>query len=125
LFLSDRCYVCHYLSYTKQDDFTFAAFQQLKEKSIDAPLTEKEMASKSEATMEVDYGHTREYVHSVSFPISTAALTALKQLSSGGDNLVQLVCILPLCLPLLLVARYSLLHLRFACYYCASCFDCS
>ena len=74
-----------------QEDFTYAAFLQLKSKTIDAPLTEAEIVHKSEASMEVDYGHTREYVHSVSFPISAAGVTALRALSSGSNNLVQLV----------------------------------
>jgi len=74
-----------------QEDFTYAAFLQLKSKTIDAPLTEAEIVHKSEASMEVDYGHTREYVHSVSFPISAAGVAALRALSSGSNNLVQLV----------------------------------
>lgn len=39
--------------------------------------------------MEIDAGHTREYVHSVLFPMSSDAVNALKNLSS--KNVVQLV----------------------------------
>lgn len=35
-------------------------------------------------------GHTREYVHSVLFPMSVDAVNALKNLSN--NNVVQLVC---------------------------------
>lgn len=41
--------------------------------------------------MEVDVGHTREYVHSVLFPMSTQAVSALKNLATS--NVVQLVTI--------------------------------
>ncbi len=41
---------------------------------------------------EIDYGHTREYVHSVAFPISDAASNALRSIAAGANNLVILVC---------------------------------
>ena len=60
-----------------------------KKASIDAPLTQSEQSRNAAATMEVDMGHTREYVHSVLFPMSTEAVAALKSLDS--NNVVQLV----------------------------------
>jgi len=72
------------------DDITWALFQQhdKKKASIDAPLTLSEQSRNATATMEVDMGHTREYVHSVLFPMSTEAVSALKNLAS--NNVVQL-----------------------------------
>jgi len=72
------------------DDITWELYQQHDRKKgvNDAPLTQSEVSRNAAATMEVDLGHTREYVHSVLFPMSTDAVAALKNLSN--NNVVQL-----------------------------------
>jgi len=75
---------------SSNDDITWELYQQHdKTKGIsDAPLTQSEVSRNAASTMEVDMGHTREYVHSVLFPMSTDAVSALKNLST--TNVVQL-----------------------------------
>ena len=73
-----------------QDDITWELYKQHDKKKgvADAPLTQSEQSKASTGTMEIDHGHTREYVHSVLFPMSVEAATALKNLNS--KNVVQL-----------------------------------
>jgi len=72
------------------DDITWELYQQHDRKRgvSDAPLTQSEVSRNAAATMEVDLGHTREYVHSVLFPMSVDAVSALKNLAN--KNVVQL-----------------------------------
>jgi len=74
------------------EEFTYEAFKDFQKKKIhtDIPLTNAEIQTRTERTAEVDLGHTREYVHSVRFPMSEAALTKLKAFLSGQVALVQL-----------------------------------
>ena len=63
---------------------------------LKAPLTEEEktLQSVKDAEAEASQGTTYRRVHisdHFSFPVAEAALQALKALTSGGDNLVQLV----------------------------------
>jgi len=77
---------------TTPDDFTYEAYLDFEKKktSFDHPLTSTELQTRAEKTLEVDLGSTREYVHSVQFPISPAAVEKLKLLNAGSLNLVQL-----------------------------------
>ena len=45
----------------------------------------------SEKRAEIDTGGSTQYVHSVSFPMSSDAKSKVKSITSGGPNLVQLV----------------------------------
>jgi len=74
------------------EEFTYDAFQDHQKKKIlsDVPLTSSELQTRSERTAEVDMGHTREYVHSVKFPMSDAALAKLKALPTSSVALVLL-----------------------------------
>jgi len=71
------------------DDFSYEAYVVLRTSAVESPLTEAEITTRAEATMEVDYGTTREYVHSVSFPMARVAADALKAIGSS-KSLVQL-----------------------------------
>jgi len=64
----------------------------IKRKKIltDVPLSASEIQTRTEKCSEIDLGHTREYVHSVRFPMSNSALEKLKVLPSGSVNLIQL-----------------------------------
>jgi len=72
------------------DDITWDLYlQHDRRRGIgDAPLTQAEISRSAEIEMVYDPGHSREYVHSVTFPMSAAAVSALKNLSSA--NVVQL-----------------------------------
>jgi twinfilin-like protein len=73
-----------------KEEFTWAAYEEsLKKPASSAPLTAAEMQYASEAHAEVDPGHSREYVHSVRFPLSNTADQALRSFSSN-KNFVQL-----------------------------------
>jgi len=74
------------------DDVSWEMYKQHdRKKGVgDAPLTEAEIQVSAASRMEIDHGHTREYVHSVMFPMSAQAVQALKNLSGGAQNLVQL-----------------------------------
>jgi len=73
-----------------KEDLTWEAYQIHREKlSAPSPYTAAEVQYKNETTAEVDHGTSREYVHSVKFPLSDAAKRALKDFSSS-KNLVQL-----------------------------------
>lgn len=68
-----------------------------KHGELKAPLTEEEQTLQGvkEAEAEASRGTTSRSSHvssGLSFPVSDAALQALKALQSGDDNLVQLVC---------------------------------
>jgi len=71
------------------EDFTWEAYLSHATRTIDAPLTEAEKVASLESNMEIDHGHTREYVHSVKFPVSRDAIDALSKIG-GKYNLVQL-----------------------------------
>ena len=43
-----------------------------------------------ESRMEIHSGVSREYVHSVQFPMDKAALSAIEQVKSGSLNVIQL-----------------------------------
>eukprot|EP01095_Lingulamoeba_sp_RSL-Kostka_P002794 TRINITY_DN13711_c0_g1_i1.p1 TRINITY_DN13711_c0_g1~~TRINITY_DN13711_c0_g1_i1.p1 ORF type:complete len:342 (+),score=143.87 TRINITY_DN13711_c0_g1_i1:51-1076(+) len=77
---------------SNEDEITWELFQQHNKTNgnKDAPLTEAEMQYASEIKLEIDYGHTREYVHSVAFPMSMEAVNALKEMNNGNNNFVQL-----------------------------------
>jgi len=73
------------------DDFTWEAFLGRSEKEVsDVLLTASEVQLKHEITAEIDPGHTREYVHSVKFPLSKDASKALSSLGEK-KNFVQLL----------------------------------
>eukprot|EP01096_Ripella_sp_DP13-Kostka_P018225 TRINITY_DN9786_c0_g1_i1.p1 TRINITY_DN9786_c0_g1~~TRINITY_DN9786_c0_g1_i1.p1 ORF type:complete len:343 (-),score=156.66 TRINITY_DN9786_c0_g1_i1:72-1073(-) len=73
------------------DELTWDLFQQHDKKNFsNAPLTEAEVQTAAESRAEVDYGHTREYVHSVAFPISDEASSALRSLATRVVDLVIL-----------------------------------
>jgi len=68
------------------EDFTWEAFQEsLKKPQGTAPLTADEVQRSSMAGAEIDPGHTREYVHSVKFPLSIAAQNALRNLTPAQN----------------------------------------
>ena len=75
---------------SSNDDITWALYQQHDRKKgvNDAPLTQSEIAKGMTAELSVDVGHTREYVHSVRFPMSNAAVNALNNFNT--NNIVQL-----------------------------------
>mmetsp|Transcript_38494 Transcript_38494/g.96860 ORF Transcript_38494/g.96860 Transcript_38494/m.96860 type:complete len:347 (+) Transcript_38494:77-1117(+) len=54
-----------------------------------APLTASEVQSHHETVAIVHHGHTKQYVHSVKFPMSAAAKDAVKKFKSGSLNLAQ------------------------------------
>jgi len=75
---------------SEKTDFTWEAYQAHRDKHVaPAPYTAAEVQYQSETSMEVDHGTAREYVHSVKFPLSAAAKSALSNFSSS-NNFVQL-----------------------------------
>jgi len=76
-----------------KDDVTYEAFVEFKNRRITdhTVMTASELQYRREVTAEVAVGTTKEYVHSVKFPISTEAASKLKSLSNGSVSLVQLV----------------------------------
>jgi len=62
------------------DDITWVMYQQHSRKKgiADAPLTQAEISRGQEVELAIDHGHSREYVHSVRFPMSSEAVSALK-----------------------------------------------
>ena len=62
----------------------------LNSKKIEAPLTKSEVVLKQESIMEVHSGVSREYVHSVQFPMDKAALSAVEEVMAGRLNVVQM-----------------------------------
>jgi len=77
---------------TTPDEFTYEAYLDFENKktSFDTPMTATELQTRAERTSEVAQGTSKEYVHSVQFPISSDALDKLRALNSGSLNLVQL-----------------------------------
>jgi len=76
---------------TEVPEFSWEAYQDtLKKPTSNAILTPSEMQYHHEATAEIDHGHTREYVHSVRFPLSSDAQHALNDLATKKHNFVQL-----------------------------------
>jgi len=98
-FLSFFLYFISFLVDSKsapsQDDVTYEAFIDFKNRRITdhTVMTAAELQYRREVTAEIAVGTTKEYVHSVKFPISTEAAAKLKALSTGGATLVQLVSI--------------------------------
>lgn len=83
-------YFAHDLYGSEPEDFSWEAYQEsLKKPQASAPLTATEIQRSSMAQAEVDPGHTREYVHSVKFPLSTDAQNALRNLSAS-QNYIQI-----------------------------------
>jgi len=75
---------------SEKSEFSWAAYQDtLSKPASSTALTASEMQYHHEATLEIDPGHTREYVHGVRFPLSAAAHDALNQFSMR-QNFVQL-----------------------------------
>eukprot|EP01098_Paradermamoeba_levis_P004891 TRINITY_DN2085_c0_g1_i1.p1 TRINITY_DN2085_c0_g1~~TRINITY_DN2085_c0_g1_i1.p1 ORF type:complete len:205 (+),score=75.57 TRINITY_DN2085_c0_g1_i1:505-1119(+) len=62
----------------------------LTKKYSEGPLTQTEILSKMERFAVVEQGASKEYVHSVAFPLSTEGKESLKKLAAGDLNLVQL-----------------------------------
>jgi len=60
-------------------------------KEADDALTVTEVALRSEATAEVHHGVSREYVHSVQFPVDKQVFAALEKLKSGRVTFIQLL----------------------------------
>jgi len=85
-------YFAHDLHGTTKEEFTYAAFVDHKNRklAIDQPLTSTEIQTRAEKSAEVDLGHTREYVHSVKFPMANAAVDSLRSLNDGSLSYVQL-----------------------------------
>eukprot|EP01102_Stenamoeba_stenopodia_P008085 TRINITY_DN2296_c0_g1_i1.p1 TRINITY_DN2296_c0_g1~~TRINITY_DN2296_c0_g1_i1.p1 ORF type:complete len:318 (+),score=55.34 TRINITY_DN2296_c0_g1_i1:94-1047(+) len=78
---------------SSKDDVTYEAFVEFKNRRITdhTVMTAAELQYRREVTAEIAVGTTKEYVHSVKFPISTEAAAKLKGLSNGTVTLVQLV----------------------------------
>jgi len=72
------------------DDVTWELYLQHDRKRgiADAPLTQSEISRSAAAELEIDPGHSREYVHSVLFPMSSQSVAALKNINAA--NVVQL-----------------------------------
>jgi twinfilin-like protein len=85
-------YFAHDIHGTTKEEFTYAAFLDHKNRKLgnDQPLTATEIQTRAEKFLEIDHGHTREYVHSVKFPMATAAVDKLRLLNSGSISYVQL-----------------------------------
>jgi len=76
---------------SEPDEFTWDAYQDMLQKPFaPPPFTGSELHAMNELTSAVDPGHTREYVHSVRFPLSRDALSALQSFSAS-KNFVQLL----------------------------------
>lgn len=76
------------------EDVTYQAYLDFKQRKIidNSVMTATEIQSRSHATAELAVGVSKEYVHSVKFPMSVEATQKLKQIADGSVNLVQLVC---------------------------------
>jgi len=76
---------------TEVSEFTWEAYQDTQIRpTTAAPLTVTEMQYHHESSQEVHTGHTKEYVHSVRFPLSADAINALNNLATKQHNFVQL-----------------------------------
>jgi twinfilin-like protein len=74
-----------------KEEMSYAEYDSiLNSKKIDAPMTASEVVLKQEARMEIHSGVSREYVHSVQFPMDKAALSACEQVMAGSLTVVQL-----------------------------------
>jgi len=73
------------------DEISHEAFKSNQEKcKTEAPLTEKEIIYKLSVNAVVDPGISKEYVHSVKFPLSNDAQDKIKALKSNSINFVQM-----------------------------------
>jgi len=73
------------------EELSYEAFKSNQEKGkIESPLTEKEIQLKLSINAVVDPGVSKEYVHSVKFPLSTEAQDKIKALKSNSINFVQM-----------------------------------
>jgi Cofilin/tropomyosin-type actin-binding protein len=71
-------------------ELTWAAYEShTSSKCSAAPLTAAEVQSHHENVAIVHHGHTKQYVHSVKFPMSAAAKGAVQKFKSGSLNLAQ------------------------------------
>jgi len=77
---------------TTKEEFSLESFleHQKTKNASDQPLTNTEVQTRIERTAEVDMGTSKEYVHSVKFPMSKYALDKLAALNQGSISLVQL-----------------------------------
>eukprot|EP00013_Stygamoeba_regulata_P029181 CAMPEP_0177660808 /NCGR_PEP_ID=MMETSP0447-20121125/18270_1 /TAXON_ID=0 /ORGANISM="Stygamoeba regulata, Strain BSH-02190019" /LENGTH=335 /DNA_ID=CAMNT_0019165963 /DNA_START=44 /DNA_END=1054 /DNA_ORIENTATION=- len=79
---------------TTKADLSWESYQaHINSKTSAAPLTSGEALHQKAASLAIDPGHTREYVHSVKFPMSRAAFDEVRKLGSGdpSTNFVQLL----------------------------------
>jgi twinfilin-like protein len=75
----------------KKEELTYEEFEaSIAAKHSDAPLTAAEVHLKSEVNLVIDHGTTREYVHSVQFPVDKQALAEVENLKKGSKNFVLL-----------------------------------
>jgi len=75
---------------SEKSEFTYEAYSAARDKAAaPAPYTAAEVQFKNETSAEIDHGTAREYVHSVKFPLSEAAKSALSGYGSS-HNMVQL-----------------------------------
>jgi twinfilin len=76
---------------TEPQEIAWSEFQSHKQgKYSEAPLTVAEQETRAERHAEVHVGHTKEYVHSVKFPISSEARDALARLDKASVDAVFL-----------------------------------
>ena len=73
------------------NEVSYAEYEHiLGQKKTEGPLTVAEIAFKSEANAEVHHGVSREYVHSVQFPMDKQALTELEKMKNGKLTFIHL-----------------------------------
>jgi twinfilin-like protein len=78
---------------SSKEEFAYAGYVDLKKKKeghTEVALTHTEIQTRQEKSAEIAQGTSKEYVHSVNFPMSTAAQDKLKSFKDGQLNLVQL-----------------------------------
>jgi len=74
------------------EELNYDSFKANQEKGkTEGPLTDKEIQHKLSITAIIDPGVSKEYVHSVKFPVSIEAQDKLKALTSHSINFVQLL----------------------------------
>jgi len=77
---------------SEQSDITWEAYEEHIKRSHDhsSMLTDSERLYAAEAQMEVAQGPSKEYVHSVKFPLAQNARAALASMAASTVNFVQL-----------------------------------
>eukprot|EP01097_Dermamoeba_algensis_P008044 TRINITY_DN521_c0_g1_i1.p1 TRINITY_DN521_c0_g1~~TRINITY_DN521_c0_g1_i1.p1 ORF type:complete len:279 (-),score=54.64 TRINITY_DN521_c0_g1_i1:308-1144(-) len=72
-------------------DVTYDACQEaVSKKHYEGPLTQTEIITRMEKSAVIETGTTKEYVHSVAFPLSDEGKAALEKFSKSQLKLVQL-----------------------------------